>query len=407
MAHRRLERVRGGRQRIERRASSAAGKEHRRSRLLQRDVDAEHGRVRSPDETQHHAPRIDDGDRHLGGIAEGLPDLRAGAVGDFHRAPEDLGDLRLGQEAVGTGFRRVPVDVVPIDQHVGVEAGEGGIGIGAYARRRRAIGNARENGGAGVVAVDREERPHGAVDCRKSGRGRRIADRACVVGEAQRTAIGRDVIGPAVGRGFEAATAGDRDLLVDVGVVVEDVEVERIKARGHHTDTADHGSVLVQRQPARLGGKPERRGLRPDGSVARVADEIGAGELAVLNPEQRSARLLVFLRVEVILNDLAGGARREAVPRRGQVGAGDGHGNGAQSRVEDRVAFEPALYTRLRGNPERCRTVHPEHAEDIADTIDHRNGRLRILRLRLGHGLGDDLLHIGDGQQHGLGWRRA
>jgi hypothetical protein len=42
------------------------------------------------------------------------------------------------------------------------------------------------------------------------------------------------------------------------------------------------------------------------------------------------------------------------------------------------------------------RAVHVEHREHVADAVDHRDRRLRVLRLRFEHRLRDDLLHVGD-----------
>jgi hypothetical protein len=119
--------------------------------------------------------------------------------------------------------------------------------------------------------------------------------------------------GAPVSRRGEAARPSHRDQLVQGGVDVIDVEVDAVGAIGDHSDATDHRAVLVQRQAAGIGGKPERRALGADAAVGLPAHQVGAGQLRELHAEQRAARLAGLARVEVLLHDLAGGAGGERI----------------------------------------------------------------------------------------------
>ena len=244
----------GGRQALQHGGGGRAREKRRRARLLQRDVGAEHRRIGCADDAQDFAGGTDDADRDLRGRAAGLANLRAGAIRDLDRALQYLRDLRRVQQAVRRALGRIAVHVRRVDQHVRVGTGERGIGVRTITGGRRAERRAGDDR-AGGIAGDGD---HTADAGRNRSEGRRaggIARRRHAVDVAQAAAVDRDVIGAAVRRRVEAARGGNGDHFVEIRVVVQDVEVERIQARRHDSDAADDDAVLVQRQAARLGGE--------------------------------------------------------------------------------------------------------------------------------------------------------
>ncbi len=65
------------------------------------------------------------------------------------------------------------------------------------------------------------------------------------VAEAQRLAVRGDPIAATVHRRGEAERRRVADRLVDIGVAVGDVLVDRVEAVGQHADAADDGATLI------------------------------------------------------------------------------------------------------------------------------------------------------------------
>ena len=198
----------------------------------------------------------------------------------------------------------------------------------------------------------------------------------------------------------EQAGASDCDDFVDIVVEIADAEVERVDAVGLDADAADHIAVLVERQAAGIGRQTQRRALRTNGRTLFSADsgakgfephrEVRARKLRELDAEQRPAGRIGLARVEMFLNDLARGARREGVAARRQIGAGDrlgdrrqlgrrGSGQGGVGAGEDILNVLEAVArgdtAARRHRHTRRRVGHPEDAEHIADAVDHRDHR--------------------------------
>jgi hypothetical protein len=103
--------------------------------------------------------------------------------------------------------------------------------------------------------------------------------------------------------------------------------------------------------------------------------EVAARELAELYAEQRPARAAVLAGIEVLLNDLARGARRERVALarqvRGRAGLRDGGELGGNHGV-----LEPAVdVAAARHDRARRRARHAKDGEHVADAVDDRDRR--------------------------------
>ena len=112
----------------------------------------------------------------------------------------------------------------------------------------------------------------------------------------------------------------------------------------------------------------------------------------------------------MLLDDLARGPRRERVAFRGEIRAG--HCLGDRGRMIDvhrrhdhrqANALQATAYRRACGTGRdrhgaRRGSAHSVDSENVADSIDDRDGRIDAARLRLGNGLRDDFLNIGNRQ---------
>src|SRR5205085_4642537 len=184
------------------------------------------------------------------------------------------------------------------------------------------------------------------------------------------------------------------------------VAIDAVDAVGDDADAADEHARLVQRQPAGVGGETERRAFRSGAGGARDAHDIRAGERRELNAKERAARRVGVAGIEVLLDDLAGGARAEGVAFGGQVGGGQ---RLAERRQLGRYrgTFETAgnrAAGRNRGGGRGTR--HAKDGECIADAIDHRDARRRIARLSLVDRLAHDGLDL-EGAERGRRRRAA
>ena len=269
-----------------------------------------------------------------------------------------------------------------------------------------AVGEAGDRGVPGGRAGeikrrgDRREAPGGGDRRRQIGAGR--------VGVAQRQPVDGDVVGADLRRRLIAGGSGDRDHLVVVEVDIEDVGVERIGGLGHDADPADQEAVLVDRHPARIGREAERRAVRPGiggaGHGAGDGVEVGARELAELDAEQGPARSVGHAGIEMLLDDLAGGAARKRVSVRRQIGAGQrlgdrGLGRRHEPARQHRRVFEPGGDAAVRGDlGSRRRARHLGQRQHVADTVDDGDRRRLAARIGLVHRLQHDAVDIALGE---------
>lgn len=102
--------------------------------------------------------------------------------------------------------------------------------------------------------------------------------------------------------------------------------------------------------------------------------------------------------IEVILDDLAGGARGERIALAGRVRAGKRFRKRGEFAGNEQ-AFQAADDAAIGADADNgTRTIHAIDGEDVADPIDHRDGCRNVLRRGFLHRLGDDLADIGRGQ---------
>src|SRR3546814_2347402 len=82
--------------------------------------------------------------------------------------------------------------------------------------------------------------------------------------EAQAGSVDGDLVRRDARRRLEPARSGERDKLLGIVVDIKDIGVAAVHPVAHHPDAADEHAILVERQPARIGGQAQRRALRPD-----------------------------------------------------------------------------------------------------------------------------------------------
>ncbi|ABQ66596.1 hypothetical protein Swit_0225 [Rhizorhabdus wittichii RW1] len=404
-----------------------AREEGRGARLLQRHVGAEDRGVGAAHHAEHDAARVDDGHRHLRAAVERLADLRAGAAHHLEGFLEDRLHLGLGQRrrdlgGVGAAAQRVAVVAGAVGQDEGVDivdrVARAALGRGhrAIAGRLGAIGMAgehRRGASLRIIARDRYQRSGARQGREGAGVGRVGAQLGGVRVGIAKLDDHLDIVGADVLGRIEAAQARRRDIFVVVAVDVVDVRIIAVEAVRHDADAADHHAVLVEREAARIGGEAERRALRADeGGAApggQVAPrEIRAGELAELHAEQRAAGELVVAGRIMFLDDEAGGAGREGVARRGQIGAGDRLGDRRRrervggGRSGDDEALDVGRRHDAVGGLDRQRRRRAGHlvdGEDVADPVDDRDDGRLVARRGFLDRLRQHLLHVGDGQR--------
>jgi hypothetical protein len=90
-----------------------------------------------------------------------------------------------------------------------------------------------------------------------------------------------------VGGRRESRSARDGDELLGILVHAADVAVHGVEPIELDADRADERAVLVERQPARIGGQAQRRALRSHGAVGQVAVHVGTGQLRELHAIER------------------------------------------------------------------------------------------------------------------------
>ncbi len=104
------------------------------------------------------------------------------------------------------------------------------------------------------------------------------------------------------------------------------------------------------------------------------------------------------------LDDHACGARREGVAAAREIGAGDRLGDRAGLGGDGEVLrVDIGAVGRGAGDGGRGRAGHVEHREHVADAIGNRDHGGQAALARLGGGVRDDRLDIGDAQRFGRG----
>ena len=323
-------------QHLQERGRPAGGEEGRRAGLLHRHVDPEHRRIPGPHQTQDLAQGVHHGD--------GDPRLRPGRAADLgprpvgHRQARAQHALHLlareggaARRRVGAGARKVADHVVRVHQHEGVLTGIDPLVVGTDPGDRLPEHRPRTDDAVEVSlhGDHRAGRRGDGVQGWGLGGGLRQLGEVDVR-EAQGLAVGRDPIGPPVGRRAEAEGGRVGDRLVDVRVAADDAAIEPVDPVGDGPHAAHRDTALVEREPAWIGRQAERRALGPRAGVGAAPGlhHVRAGQLADLHTEQRPRGRQPLARVEVLLHDLGGGAGGERLRLRRQIRAGDRLGDG-------------------------------------------------------------------------------
>src|SRR6185295_14999268 len=121
------------------------------------------------------------------------------------------------------------------------------------------------------------------------------------VGVGEADAVGQDLVAADDLRRLEATLAGARGLLLARDVDEVGPAIERVGAVSLHADAAHDAAVLVEREPAGIGGEAEGR----DGV------DVAAAHARELNAEEWPPAREVDAGREVLLHDEAGRARGE------------------------------------------------------------------------------------------------
>jgi len=394
------------------------GEEGGRSRLLQRYVRAENRTVRGADDAQYLAMGVDHADRCLHPAVQRLANLRPGAAEDDECLFQNRAHFRRRERGgyrrpVGAAANREAVGTGAVGQNKGIAIGEFGCGRCPDAGSFRSVSSARDDRAVGI-AGHWLQIPDGPVNRREIALQRsQVGDKH--VAEPQRCAVYRYPVGGNRRGWRKTLNAGQRNGFLVIGVNIQDIGVEAIIAVRHDANAANHDTVFVQWQTAGVGCEAKRRAFRPDQGCRTThcvesLRQVGAGELAELDTEQRPALQSHRGggRGEMFLRDLAGRAAGKGIAAAGQIGTGyrlgDRRRRGWHHRsLQANGLARPGDPANLAGTHRHfartfIRTIHVENRQHIADPVDDGDDGRKVAGLRFSSGLGNYLLYIGHRQ---------